>query len=184
MASDPAENAALISLHPRHAESILSGRKKAEFRKVPLRRQIETAAIYATAPVSAIVGVMRVHSVDQSPTDELWQKYREVAGISHEEFSDYYAGHASGVALLVGATVRLASPVPLSQLGTLHPPQSFQYVEAWKVDALIANAFASAPSHDVVRPNRSKANLAGRSALRLGRAAWQPLRRAASHLLP
>ena len=41
----------LMSINPLHAEKILSGTKKYEFRKIRCKKPIDTIVIYVTAPI-------------------------------------------------------------------------------------------------------------------------------------
>lgn len=65
----------LISIHPHHAEAILSGIKKVELRRVPIREEFEFLALYATAPVKGIVGFCRVSRVVSAPPSLLWEEF-------------------------------------------------------------------------------------------------------------
>ncbi|MDD8572078.1 ASCH domain-containing protein, partial [Escherichia coli] len=47
----------LLSIKPEYAESILSGKKKYEFRKNIFRnKNVDTIVIYATMPVGKVIG--------------------------------------------------------------------------------------------------------------------------------
>ncbi len=124
------EAVALLSIHPRHAESILSGRKRIEFRRVPFRRKLSHAMIYATAPVSAVVGCFSIEQVHQGSPAEVWRRFGHLGRISQSEFIDYYTGTAVAVAIEVGRTQSFSRPWALSELGTTRPPQSFAYLTA------------------------------------------------------
>ena len=53
----------LMSINPTHAEKILSGTKKYEFRKTRCKLPIDTIVIYATAPIMKVLGEVKVKSV-------------------------------------------------------------------------------------------------------------------------
>jgi predicted transcriptional regulator len=129
MDSSAARRLALMSIHPRYAEAILAGRKQAEFRKRPLAADVDVVLMYATAPVSAIVGWFTVSGTVKSAPDDIWRCLHNVGEIGWPDFADYYAGRDEGVAFLIGKVGRLPKPVSLSEIKPgLSTPQSFNYV--------------------------------------------------------
>lgn len=129
MARSAARRVALMSIHPSYAEAIVSGRKRAEFRKRPLAPDIDVVLIYATAPVQAIVGWFSVTGTVKSSPNEIWDRLHSQGIITRSEFVKYYADHSQGVALLVGKAERFPKPVALSNLSPRPAiPQSFTYV--------------------------------------------------------
>jgi predicted transcriptional regulator len=118
-----------MSIHPVYAEAILSGRKRAEFRKRPLAEDVRTVLIYATAPVSAIVGWFTVKDTLRAAPDDIWRQLHSVGEICQHDFTNYYSGRSLGVALLVDEVGRLNKPVPLSGVDpSPATPQSFNYI--------------------------------------------------------
>jgi predicted transcriptional regulator len=129
MDSSSARRVALMSIHPGYAEAILSGRKRAEFRKRPLAEDVRTVLIYATAPVSAIVGWFTVRGTLKAAPEDIWRQLHSVGEICWHDFTNYYSGRSLGVALLVGEVGRLTRPVPLSGVDPSPvTPQSFNYI--------------------------------------------------------
>ncbi len=122
---------ALMSIHPEYADAILAGTKKVEFRKRPIADDVTHVIVYATAPVSAVVGAFTVESQAKAAPAMLWGRFAEVAGISRHGFFAYFAEHANGVGIEVGEVLTLHEPLPLGVgLGVTRPPQSFQYLDA------------------------------------------------------
>lgn len=120
---------ALLSIHPRYAESILAGAKRIEFRKRPLADDVTHVVVYATAPVSAVVGAFSVEGQHTHAPNELWRRFAEVGGIEADAFAAYYGNRDTGTGIAVGEVLRSAAPMCLrSQLGISHPPQSFRYL--------------------------------------------------------
>lgn len=124
----------MMSIHPRHAEAILSGEKRFEFRRRIWASGTDVGAvyIYATSPVSAVVGVFdcgRIHETFGQDARWLWTQTMHRAGITREEFFSYFAGASSCYAISV-LNARRLSPQPLSAFGLGRPPQSWQYLEA------------------------------------------------------
>lgn len=129
-----------MSIHPRYAEAIVSGRKRAEFRKRSLAADVDIVLIYATAPVSAIVGWFTVCGTVKTRPEDIWHLFHEVGEICWTDFAAYYSGCDEGVALLVGEVARLAKPVTLSEI---HPspatPQSFNYISDQVMAQIVKN---------------------------------------------
>lgn len=121
---------ALMSIHPKYADAIMTGKKRVEFRKRPIAADVTHVIVYATAPVSAVIGAFAVTGQVTSPPRSLWRRFRRVGGISRSRFFDYFAAHESGTGIGVGLV--LVPPAPLSlveDLGLRHPPQSFRYLD-------------------------------------------------------
>lgn len=121
---------ALMSIHPQYARAILDGTKKVEFRKRPLAGDVTHVVVYATAPVSAVVGVFSVTGQTTASPTSLWQRFKKVAGISQDGFDAYFDGRDSATGIGVGDVVVLEEPLCLrDDLGIGRPPQSYQYVD-------------------------------------------------------
>lgn len=130
MAQGPHRGVALLSIHPRHAESILSGNKKVEFRRVRFKRDVSHVVVYATAPVGKVVGWFSVKEIDSRHPRMLWRRYRQVSGVSSKEFNAYFDGVEQGTAIAVDVAERLVEPIPLATISpSFTPPQSYRYVD-------------------------------------------------------
>src|SRR6185312_8221353 len=143
MAERPADRLALLSLHPQHAEAIIKGTKKIEFRKRPLASDITRVVIYATRPVGRVVAAFSIkEQVCDSPR-QLWLMYRGEAGGSRAQFLAYYDGRSEGVCIRIGKVVSLAEPLSLRDaLGIRRPPQSVQYFAERQAKPKLARALA------------------------------------------
>ena len=73
----------LMSVNPIHAEKILSGTKKYEFRKTRCKKPIEVIVIYITAPIMKILGEVQVKNVIEGIPQDVWDKTKSAAGITH-----------------------------------------------------------------------------------------------------
>lgn len=123
----------VLSLKPRFAEAILSGKKTVELRRVEPQIEIPTRAlVYASSPTRSLMGQCVVREVIRLPLSMLWRRYGHDTALTQEEFSVYFAGKETGVALLLSDPVRLSSEVPLIKLrqsvDQFRAPQSFAYV--------------------------------------------------------
>ena len=119
---------ALLSVHPRFSEAILSGLKRYEYRRrVPLRR-ITHVLIYETSPTSMVVGEARVADILSGPKEHVWQATKEAGFLSHEEFSRYFSSTEDASAIALCDPVRYGRPISIQELGLTRPPQSFCYI--------------------------------------------------------
>ncbi len=122
--------AALISIRPEHANSIISGKKVYEYRKVLPKRDISSLVLYCTAPVKKITAVVEVKSRLVGSLAEIWNNTSHGSGISRNSYLDYYSGKQSASAFILGDVYQMESPMDLSDLpGQKTSPQSFYYLD-------------------------------------------------------
>ena len=135
-------DALLLSIRPRYVDKILDGTKRVELRKTRPRIQSgDLVLIYATSPISALVGAFRASSVQVHSTEQLWAQVRQSAGITREEFETYYNGFQIGVGIFFDDVMPLECPVGLDHVRDVwpgfHPPQGYLYVKAQLLDAVV-----------------------------------------------
>lgn len=129
MGSPAVGRVALMSIHPEYADAIVAGTKKVEFRKRPIAGDVTHVLVYATAPVSAVVGAFTVTGQDTHEPRKLWRLFKKVAGISKSGFFAYYAEREHGTGIRVGEVLVPEAPLSLQDdLGVARPPQSYQYL--------------------------------------------------------
>jgi predicted transcriptional regulator len=123
----------LVSVRPRFAETILSGRKTVELR----RRFSEHAEadslvfIYCTSPIQSLLGIARIVEVKRMPVASIWRKYSKAACVSRAEFDLYFAGLDFGYAILLHRVKRFRKAIAADDLRRQFgfvAPQSFRYV--------------------------------------------------------
>lgn len=119
----------LLSIHPEYANAILDGRKGFEFRRVIFKEKVTEVFIYATAPVSQVVGRFKIEEIFEDAPSELWAKTKNLAGVTREKFDSYFINKSRAFAIKVCDPVRFLQPQPLSKyLPSNSPPQSFCYI--------------------------------------------------------
>jgi predicted transcriptional regulator len=123
----------VLSIHPRFASAILAGTKTIELRRRFSRSNGADcmALIYATAPISAIIGSVVIAKVQRSKLDNLWRAARTSAGVTKSEFDNYFAGLDEGYGLHLSKPTLISTPVPLNELVDefgFSAPQSFRYL--------------------------------------------------------
>lgn len=137
-----APNTVLLSLHPQHAQKILSGEKRLEFRRVWAKKLVSTVVIYATVPVQRIVAIADVRQVHEGSATRLWELAKEIGGgLPRRALYAYFKGRKTGFAIEL-VNVRQCEPAfePSQLIDNFRPPQSFQYLSATQRDAILHGA--------------------------------------------
>jgi predicted transcriptional regulator len=126
--------ALLLALKPQWSTMLLEGTKTVEFR----RRGPGHAAIglpvllYASAPISAIVGHGMMLGCFRAAPAELWDRYADRGGIEKPDFEAYFAGVSVGEALELRCRC-LQHPMTLNSLRGRYgwrPPMSWTWLTA------------------------------------------------------
>jgi predicted transcriptional regulator len=128
------ENAIFLSIRPQYVKKIFDGIKTIELRRVrPKHMKKGTLVlIYVTSPIKSLVGAFVVEKVIKAKGEELWEIVKDKAGISKEEYNDYFQGVSSGIGIFFSQIWELSEPVGLhnlqQQMLGFHPPQGFRYI--------------------------------------------------------
>jgi len=123
----------LLSIHPCHGHKILCGEKNYELRRrAPRLKSDFSVALYATAPVSAVIGIVKVHEILVTSPEALWKVVEEGCCISLEEYAAYFRDSPKAVGIKLTDPLALASPLPLARIRCrwpqFKPPRSFIYL--------------------------------------------------------
>jgi len=130
-----------LPIRPRFARSIMSGRKKVEFRRKSFRTQPSHIVVYASSPVQRVLGYFEVEYVDEDTPEALWERYGDDGALEREEFSAYYLTADRGVAIRIGEVQALPAPITVTELAeSLTVPQSFSYLTSDAFERLRAYA--------------------------------------------
>ncbi|MBL8874792.1 MAG: ASCH domain-containing protein [Phycisphaerae bacterium] len=130
----PLRRVLLVSLRPRHAESIVAGTKGFEFRRVqPKIAEGDEVVVYATAPIAAIVCRFDVTSVLSREPESLWRYVSAKPGVTKFEYREYFRGRSIAHAIGVGQVKVLRDPLDLGiirkEIVRFVPPQSYWYLD-------------------------------------------------------
>ena len=82
----------LLSINPQYVASIISGKKKYEYRKVRCRGDVDSILIYETAPTKRVIGEAAIDDILEDSLDTVWRMTGEVSGITKGFFDEYYRG--------------------------------------------------------------------------------------------
>lgn len=125
----------LLSIQPYFANKIFEGTKKVELRRsVPKYHKDHIVILYVSTPVKAIVGGFQFSHVVEENIDELWNSVKDVAGVTFEQFSNYYSGADNGYGIFISRVWKYSTPISLELLRTsllnFSPPQNFCYLQS------------------------------------------------------
>lgn len=128
------ESAIFLSVKPKYAKAILSGRKTVELRRTRPQelRQGSLIVLYASSPVKAVLGTAHVESIVATSPESLWSLVKNSAGVTREEFDLYFRGAAEAVGIFIESPATAPAPYELSAIRRdwpdFHPPQAFRYL--------------------------------------------------------
>jgi predicted transcriptional regulator len=121
--------AILLSINPKHVESILNGTKRYEFRKRACKRRVEKILIYSTNPIMRVVGEAEVEEILIDAPEIIWKKTEKKSGIDKTFFDQYYEDRDQAIAYKLKNVKKYREPKELKEYGISNAPQSFQYIE-------------------------------------------------------
>jgi len=125
----------LMSVGAKHAERIFNGEKRIEIRRKFSRKwRGRQVVVYGTQPIGAFMGELKISQVIIGTPSEIWDRFGERVGCSHEEFSSYVGNSNQIYALELSDINPYLAPVAISQVSylideDLRPPQSFLEVK-------------------------------------------------------
>ncbi len=120
----------LLSVKPKYADEIISGRKKYEFRKSIFKREyVEKMYIYSSSPVMKIIAIVDIDCILSDSPQKLWELYHEDAKISERDFFKYFEKSDVGYAIKICNVREFSTPIdPYVIIEDFRPPQSFYYL--------------------------------------------------------
>ena len=135
----------LLSIRPKYATKIFDGQKKVELRKVmPKLLPGDIVLVYVSSPIKQLQGTFIVDGIREAVPEELWSEVKNIAGVSKQEFDDYYSGSEKGYGIFLRTPKTLVNPISLPDLRKLwknfHPPQSYRYLSNLELNMISAPA--------------------------------------------
>jgi predicted transcriptional regulator len=119
----------LLSIKPKYAELILSGEKKYEFRREIFKKSgVRKIVIYASSPVSKVIGEFEIDDILSFDIAELWLLTMEYAGIDKGFYDSYFSGKEVGHAIKVKNAKKYSKHKELREFNIKCAPQSFAYI--------------------------------------------------------
>jgi len=119
----------LLSIKPEFAEKIFDGSKRFEFRRNVFKNQdVHTIVVYASSPISKVIGEFEIDRIIQKELEDLWKETKDYSGISKEYYDQYFTGKQEGFAIQVKRVKRYKKARNLQEEYGMVPPQSFAYL--------------------------------------------------------
>jgi predicted transcriptional regulator len=138
----------IMSIHPKYAELILSGRKTIEIRRKFSAGHVgNQMLIYSTHPTKALVGVARVAGASRVRGDGSDEAVCSAACVGPEELQKYATGVKDVWAIQLADVIRLERPLELGDLSRMlktkmRPPVSFEIIRRGSSWGRIADQLA------------------------------------------
>lgn len=120
----------LLSIKPEFVAKIFSNEKQYEFRKVIFKnKQIRDVVIYASSPVSKVVGSFTIDKIIGDTPDKVWKLTKDKAGITKSYFDNYFKDKQVAYAIKIKQATQYDKPIDLQDLNIQRAPQSFMYLK-------------------------------------------------------
>ena len=118
----------ILSIKPQYADKIFSQTKIFEYRKSIFGSDVKKVYVYATRPISRIIGYFIVDEVLLGSPSAIWEKTSKGSGITKEFYDDYFNGHNTSYAIKIKSVKLFNTPIdPKSIIKDFRPPQNFIY---------------------------------------------------------
>lgn len=119
----------LLSIKPEFANKIFDGTKKFEFRRSVFKnKNIKKIIVYASAPISRVIGEFDIDIVIKKNIHELWNDTEEFSGITKEFYLSYFEGKEEGFAIKVKEVRKYKENFSIEERYGKKAPQSFLYI--------------------------------------------------------
>ena len=118
---------AILSIKPEFVEEIVAKRKRYEYRKSVFKQPVEKVYVYASAPISKVIGEFQPVDVVTGVPAEVWKGTRKYSGITKKFFDAYYQGRSTAYAIVIQNFVKYDKVKNLPK--GIHAPQSYCYVD-------------------------------------------------------
>jgi len=120
----------ILSIKPEFANKIFNGTKKFEFRRTLFKKkEVNKIVVYASAPISKVIGEFEIEDIVHENLDTLWSKTSDHSGISFDYYFDYFQGKEAGYAIKVKNPKKYKQELCIMQSFGIRPPQSFAYLK-------------------------------------------------------
>lgn len=118
----------ILSIKPQYAEKIFNQTKTYEYRKAIFGDDVKKVYVYATRPISSIVGYFIIDTIILGSPSAVWEKTSQGSGITKEFYDDYFKGHDTSYAIKIQSVRLFNTPIdPKSIIKNFRPPQNFIY---------------------------------------------------------
>ena len=120
----------VFSIKNEYSEKIFSKKKLVELRRQDIKiKENEKCLIYTTSPVKKITGFFIVEKKVRLPIKRLWELTKNIAGVTKNEFVNYFKGCIEGTAIFFKYVKKFTDGASLKQIrcmiNNFTPPQSY-----------------------------------------------------------
>lgn len=124
----------IMSIKPKYWQQIVAGTKTVEYRKRLWQDKTASTKIivYATAPISKIVGEFVTGNIISDRYPSLWLKTKAVGGISADDYFDYFVESEIAHAIVIKNVKIYQNQKSISNFTNnrvTRAPQSWQYLK-------------------------------------------------------
>lgn len=121
----------IMSIRPTFCKLIFDGQKVYEYRKrVFNRSDVDKVYIYASKPISKVVGYFTIAAMIEDSPSNLWKTTCKGSGITKKYFDAYFSGCDKAHAIVIGEVVKFDKPIdPKEVIKDFTAPQNFTYTE-------------------------------------------------------
>jgi predicted transcriptional regulator len=119
----------ILSIKPEFAFKIFEGNKLYEFRRAIFKRSnVNKVIVYASAPISMIIGEFEIENIIHDEIENLWKTTNLEAGIDEKYFYQYFTDKEKGYAIKIKNYVLYIDRLCIRKDFGIAPPQSFAYL--------------------------------------------------------
>lgn len=121
----------LLSIKPEFAYKIFDGTKRYEFRRSLFKnKDVKKIIVYASSPVSRVIGEFDIDLVIKKDIDQLWADTKEYSGITKDFYESYFQGKEEGFAIKVKSYTKYENDYCIKEKYGKKAPQSFIYINS------------------------------------------------------
>lgn len=119
-----------MSIKPCFCDSIFKGLKLYEYRKKVFKlSDVEKVYVYASKPISKIVGYFTIKRIIEDTPLMIWNMTHEHGGITKKQFQEYFQGHSVAHAIEINEVVKINPINPKEVIKGFTAPQNYCYLE-------------------------------------------------------
>lgn len=118
----------ILSIKPNYAMKILNWEKEYELRRSIFKRKVDRVLIYASAPISKVIGEFTIDTILCENVNKLWEKTKNWSCVDKDFFYSYFSEKEKGYAIKIASVKRYKKELCIKESFGSFPPQSFVYV--------------------------------------------------------
>lgn len=120
----------ILSIKPYYAKKILNGEKTYELRRTIFKNpNIKKIIIYASSPISRIIGEFDIENIIHEELTQLWKTTKESSGVDKDFFDSYFKDKEKGYAIKVKSIKKYKESFDIKEKYGIVAPQSFSYID-------------------------------------------------------